>query len=95
MSSSSSDTLSLSAPSTTTMAPVQVASASSIVPDAAPAGDEQPQTAKVRLADVEVKGDKQMAFRLIMEFLNHASKQGAFTIDESHKIWECINTFKG
>lgn len=48
---------------------------------------------EVRLVDVEVK-DENTALNLLVAFLNLAHKRGAFGIDESAKIWECIKKFQ-
>jgi len=48
---------------------------------------------ETRLVDVEV-ADKQVALQLIATFLNLAQKRGAFSIDESAKIWECLKMFQ-
>ena len=49
---------------------------------------------KVLLTSVEVT-DENSALNLIVSFLTLAQKRGAFTIDESAKIWECIKIFQG
>ena len=49
---------------------------------------------QVRLVDVPVN-TQQDALQLIVTFLNLAQKRGAFTLDESAKLWECIKTFQG
>ena len=51
-----------------------------------------PQPKEVRLVDVKVV-DENVALNLMVSFLNLAQKRGAFTIDESAKIWECIQKF--
>lgn len=48
---------------------------------------------QVRLVDVPVN-TQQDALQLIVTFLNLAQKRGAFTLDESAKLWECIKTFQ-
>jgi hypothetical protein len=48
---------------------------------------------EVRLVDIEVK-DENTALNLLVSFLNLAHKRGAFGIDESAKIWECIKKFQ-
>lgn len=48
---------------------------------------------ETRLVDVEIT-DKQTALQLIATFLNLAQKRGAFSIDESAKIWECLKMFQ-
>jgi hypothetical protein len=47
----------------------------------------------VRIVDVPVT-IQQEALQLIVTFLNLAQKRGAFTLDESAKLWECIKTFQ-
>ena len=37
---------------------------------------------------------QQDALQLIVTFLNLAQKRGAFTLDESAKLWECIKSFQ-
>jgi len=34
------------------------------------------------------------ALQLIVTFLNLAQKRGAFTLDESAKLWECVKHFQ-
>ena len=48
---------------------------------------------ETRLVDVEVT-DQQVGLQLIATFLNLAQKRGAFSIDESAKIWECLRKFQ-
>jgi len=52
--------------------------------------NEQP---KVRLVDVEIV-DEGMALNVMVSFLNLAQKRGAFSMDESAKIWECVKKFQ-
>jgi hypothetical protein len=52
--------------------------------------EEQKQT---KLVDVVVTNPND-ALQLIATFLNLAQKRGAFSIDESAKIWECIKVFQ-
>ena len=47
----------------------------------------------VRLVDVPIT-TQQEALQLIVTFLNLAQKRGAFTLDDSAKLWECIKTFQ-
>lgn len=56
----------------------------------APQDSQQPV---VKLVDIEVK-DENVALNLMVSFLNLAQKRGAFTIDESAKIWECVKKFQ-
>jgi hypothetical protein len=48
---------------------------------------------ELRLVDVVVT-DENTALNLMVNFLTLAHKRGAFGIDESAKIWECIRTFQ-
>lgn len=46
----------------------------------------------VRLVDVPVT-DQQSALQLLVTFVHLAQKRGAFQLDESAKIFECIKQF--
>jgi hypothetical protein len=48
---------------------------------------------QTRLVDVPLT-TQQDALQLIVTFLNLAQKRGAFTLDESAKLWECIKMFQ-
>ena len=50
------------------------------------------QERNVRLVDVAVT-DQNVGLNLMVAFLNLAQKRGAFTFEESGKIWECVNAF--
>ena len=54
---------------------------------------QQPEKREMRLVDVVV-ADENTALNLMVNFLTLAHKRGAFGIDESAKIWECIKTFQ-
>lgn len=59
-------------------------------------GQEQAQQSEkreIRLVDVVV-ADENTALNLMVNFLTLAHKRGAFGIDESAKIWECIRMFQ-
>ena len=47
---------------------------------------------EVKLVDIPII-DEMTALNVIVSFLSVAQKRGAFGIDESAKIWECINKF--
>ena len=47
----------------------------------------------VKLTEIEVT-DENVALNLLVSFISLAQKRGAFTIDESAKIWECIKKFQ-
>ena len=53
---------------------------------------ETPQK-EVRIVDIAIS-DENTALNVIVSFLNLAHKRGAFGIDESAKIWECIKMFQ-
>ena len=53
---------------------------------------ETPQN-QVKLVDVEIR-DQNSALNVMVSFLSLAHKRGAFGIDESAKIWECIKIFQ-
>jgi hypothetical protein len=48
---------------------------------------------KTRLVDIPLT-TQQEALQLIVTFVHLAQKRGAFTLDESAKIWECIKMFQ-
>lgn len=48
---------------------------------------------ETRLVDVEIS-DENTALNVIVSFLSLAHKRGAFSLDESAKIWECIKMFQ-
>ena len=50
----------------------------------------QPQT---KLVDVPITNEN-MALNVIISFVSLAQKRGAFSIEESSKIWECIRKFQ-
>ena len=54
-------------------------------------GQEQKQ---IKLVDVEIK-DENTALNVLVSFVQHAHSRGVFGIQESAKIWECINKFQG
>lgn len=57
-----------------------------------PTSDTQTQK-QTRLVDITVSNPNE-ALQLIATFLNLAQKRGAFSLDESAKIWECIKFFQ-
>ena len=46
-----------------------------------------------KLVNIEVK-DQNVALNLMVNFLNLAQRRGAYGLDESAKIWECIQKFQ-
>ena len=55
--------------------------------------EEPVQQKEVKLVDIPVT-DENVALNLMVSFLSLAHKRGAFGIDESAKIWECIRMFQ-
>ena len=53
--------------------------------------DSQNSENPISLTDVEVK-DENVALNLFVSFLNLAQRRGAYNMQESAKIWECIQT---
>ncbi len=53
---------------------------------------EETSKPKARLVDMPVTNANE-ALNMLVTFLNLAQKRGAFTIDESAKIWSCIQFF--
>ena len=52
-----------------------------------------PEKKQVRLVDVPINTHND-ALQLLVTFINLAQKRGAFTLDESAKLWECIKMFQ-
>lgn len=48
---------------------------------------------QTRLVDIAVNSHNE-ALQLIVTFLHLAQKRGAFTLDESAKIWDCVKYFQ-
>ena len=53
---------------------------------------EQNTEKQIRFVDVEVSSDN-VALNLMVAFLNMAQRRGAYSMDESAKIWECVRRF--
>lgn len=51
------------------------------------------QQKQVRITDVEIT-DENVALNILVGFLELAHKKGAFSFEESAKIWECIKRFQ-
>jgi len=56
-------------------------------------GEQKQEQKQTKLVDVPVTNPNE-ALQLIATFLNLAQKRGAFSLDESAKIWECIKLFQ-
>ncbi len=53
----------------------------------------QQQGQEVKLVDVPIS-DENIALNVLVSFVSLANKRGAFGLDESAKIWECIQMFQ-
>jgi len=47
---------------------------------------------QIKLTDVTITNEN-VALNVLVSFLNVAQKRGVFNLDESAKIWECIQKF--
>lgn len=54
---------------------------------------EEPQEKTVDIMDMEITSEN-VALNVLVTFVNLAQKRGAFNINESAKIWECIQKFQ-
>jgi hypothetical protein len=68
-------------------------SASSIQEQAHKPLSENKDNSEPRLVDVPVTNEN-MALNLLVSFVHLAQRRGAFNIDESAKIYECIKKFQ-
>jgi hypothetical protein len=48
---------------------------------------------EMKLVDIPVSNEN-VALNLMVSFLSVAQKRGTFTLDESAKIWECVQKFQ-
>jgi len=75
---------------TTEVVETPVDAAEPVVDDSAASTENEQKT--IVLTEVEVKNSN-IAFNVIVSFLTVAQKRGAFSINESAKIWECLKFF--
>jgi hypothetical protein len=54
---------------------------------------ENNDSSQIKIVDIPIT-DENSALNVMVNFLVIAQKRGAFTIDESAKLWECIKIFK-
>jgi hypothetical protein len=52
-----------------------------------------PAPQEVNVFDIEIK-DESTALNVLVTFINVAQKRGAYNVQESAKIWECIKMFQ-
>ena len=55
--------------------------------------EQEQEKKEIKLTEVEITNEN-VALNVIVSFLNLAQKRGAFTLDESAKLWECIKAFQ-
>lgn len=55
--------------------------------------DQPTQEPTQKLSEVKVENEV-MALNILVSFLAQAQKRGAFSMDESAKIWECVKWFQ-
>ena len=55
--------------------------------------EKQQEQKQIKLVDVEIK-DENTALNVLVSFVNLANKRGAFSLQESAKIWECVTQFQ-
>jgi hypothetical protein len=63
------------------------------LPSPTPIPSPTPVQKEVKLVDVPVI-DENVALNLMVSFLTLAQKRGSFGLDESAKIWECVQKFQ-
>ena len=61
--------------------------------DKGEATDKSQMADTIRLVDIKVDSEL-VALNVMVQFLTLAHKRGAFNIEESSKIWECIKMFQ-
>lgn len=52
----------------------------------------QPLPQQPNITDVEIR-DENVALNVMVSFLHLAQKRGAFNLQESAKVWECVKLF--
>jgi hypothetical protein len=53
-----------------------------------------PPTPQVKLTEVEINGNENIALNLMVSFLGLAQRRGAFALDEASKIFDCVKVFQ-
>ena len=61
-----------------------------LIPTSSSSTTQQPP---IRLVDIPITDD-QVAFNLIVQFVQLAQKRGSYQMEESSKIWECLKRFQ-
>lgn len=60
------------------------------LPQPLPQPQQPPQ--QPNITDVEIR-DENVALNVMVSFLHLAQKRGAFNLQESAKVWECVKLF--
>ena len=55
--------------------------------------DKQVMAEQIKLSDIKIESEP-IALNVMVQFLTLAHKRGAYSLDESAKIWECIKMFQ-
>ena len=55
--------------------------------------ENKPTEEKINILEVEITNEN-VALNILVTFVNLAQKRGAFNLNESAKIWECIQMFQ-
>ena len=74
----------------TSVATTNSPSDNTVVDETVEANKEQ----QVSILDVPIENEN-MALNVLVSFVNLGQRRGVFNIQESAKIWECIQKFKG
>jgi len=74
----------------TSVAPTNSPSDNTVVDETVEANKEQ----QVSILDVPIENEN-MALNVLVSFVNLGQRRGVFNVQESAKIWECIQKFKG
>ena len=62
-------------------------------PPPTPTSAEAESENQTKLTEVDISNEN-VALNVMVGFLNLAQRRGAFSLDESSKIWECICQFR-
>ena len=57
-----------------------------------PQQQQQQHPPQPNITDVEIR-DENIALNVMVSFLHLAQKRGAFNLQESAKVWECVKMF--
>ena len=64
----------------------------STIPPTTESVEKTPPSQMQRLTEIPINDDN-AALNVMVGFLDTAQKRGAFSLDESAKIWECVKRF--